>query len=290
MRPAAELLSRCERLRIVTRNRSQGLGYGVRRTRRRGSSLQFADFREYVAGDDPRQVDWNVYGRSGNLVVKQFEDESRMDVHILVDVSRSMEFGTPSKFDTARTLGGLLGHIALTGFDRVVVVPIDRVAGAPIGPLAAREQSGHVFQSLERWSVGGESDLGRALTAYVNGVGARPGVMILISDLMTPTWEAGLRALVRGHHQVAIVHLLAPEEVFPAGGEELRLLDRESGKTVEVHVDRVTLDAYARRFAEWIGAIEHFCHKHGARYARANSDQPLESLLFDGLRRRGVLT
>src|SRR5215207_1577561 len=113
------LLDRLERLAIVSRHRLMGHGKGDRRSIRRGTSIEFVDYRHYVPGDDPRQVDWNIYGRSGSLFVKMFEEEEVLTVHLLLDGSSSMDWGTPSKADFARKLAATLGYVALSGSGRI---------------------------------------------------------------------------------------------------------------------------------------------------------------------------
>jgi uncharacterized protein (DUF58 family) len=285
----SELLHRLEQLQVVSRSRPSGAGRGERRSRHRGSSPQFVDYREYSHGDDPRRVDWNVYGRSGGLFVKLFEDEALLSVHLLVDVSRSMDWGEPNKLDAARRLAAALGYVALARFDRVYVAGLDEDAGKAVGPIWGRDRAGQLFDALAALRATRQTDLEGAARAYARQSARATGLVIVISDFLSPTWEPGLRALLRQRHEVVAIHLLAPEEIDPAVGEELRLIDRETGRPVEVHIDQLVLDAYARRFAEWTGAIERFCHDHGAAYARVDSDTPLETVLFDSLRRRRIL-
>lgn len=283
------LLHRLERLQLVSRTRTSGLNHGERRSRSNGASIQFADYREYAAGDDPRLVDWNVFGRSGHLFVKLFEDEALLHVHVLVDVSRSMDWGEPNKLDAARRLAAALGYVALSRFDRLYVAPLAEDVGAALGPLWGRDQASTLMETIGGWRPRGQTDLGRALGGYARGPGRHRGLVLLISDLLSSTWEAGLRALVRQRHEVAVLHLLCREEVSPPLGEELRLIDRESGEHVDIHLDSLALDAYARRFAEWTVAIERFCGDHGAAYCRVDSDHLLETVCFDTLRRRRVV-
>jgi uncharacterized protein (DUF58 family) len=283
------LLRRLEQLQLVSKARLAGTSRGERRSRHRGTSLQFVDYRQYALGDDPRQVDWNAYGRTGHLFVKLFEDEAMLTVHLLVDVSRSMDWGEPNKLAAARRLAAALGYVALARFDRVYVSGLDDDAGRTVGPIWGRDRAGQLFDALGALRSQGPTDLDRALSAYSRRAGRSPGLAIVISDLLSPTWEPGLRALLRHRHELAVVHLLAPEEVRPPSGEELRLVDRETGRPVEIHLDQVALDQYARRFADWTGAIERFCIDHQAAYARVDSDTPIEAALFDGFRRRRVL-
>jgi uncharacterized protein (DUF58 family) len=285
----SSLLRRLDRLQLVSKARPAGISRGERRSRHRGTSLQFVDYRQYALGDDPRQVDWNAYGRTGHLFVKLFEDEAMLSVHLLVDVSRSMDWGQPNKLAAARRLAAALGYVALARFDRVYVSGLDDDAGRTVGPIWGRDRAGQLFDALSALRAERATDLDRALRAYSTRAGRSPGLAVVISDLLSPSWEPGLRTLLRHRHELAVIHLLAPEEVRPPIGEELRLVDRETGRPLEIHLDQVALDQYARRFADWTGAIERFCIDHQAAYARVDSDTAIETALFDSLRRRRVL-
>jgi uncharacterized protein (DUF58 family) len=261
---------------------------GDRRSQRRGQSMQFADHRSYVAGDDPRQVDWNIYGRSGQLFVKQFEDEQVLTVHLLVDVSRSMDWGEPNKLDCARQIAAALGHVALASHDRVFCTAIDSRTGATCGPVWGRESAATLTGMLQRLSATSASDLDAALAAF-SAQTRLPGLVCLMSDLLDPGWERGLRRLVARRHDVVLLHVLAPSECNPPIGDDVRFVDRETGRAIEIHLDAVAIEQYAERFAAWTGEIEQFCQRHRVAYFRVQSDVRLESLLFDSLRRRGVL-
>src|SRR5262249_34321241 len=174
-------------------------------------------------------------------------------------------------------------------FDRLYVAPLDEDVGPTLGPLWGRDQAAKLIDGLAGWRARRATDLGRALGSYARSSGRRPGLVIVISDFLSPTWEDGLRALLRRRHEVAVVHLLCPEEVRPPIGEELRLIDRETGRHLEIHLDAPALEAYARRFAEWTGAIERFCVHHRAAYCRVDSDAALETTCFETFRHRRVL-
>ena len=287
---SAEMLRRLERVEIASKIRPVGSARGDRRSRQRGTSMQFVDYREYTAGDDPRQVDWNAYGRSGNLYVKLYEDEVLLDVHLCVDVSRSMDWGEPNKLEQARRIAAGIGYVGLARFDRVYAAPLDESVGARLGPFWGRDQASRLFRGIRGWSSQRATDLSASLRSFATRTGRHPGLVVVISDLLSPTWEEGLRALVRNRHEIVLIHLLSPEEVRPPMGEELRLVDRETGQGVEIHLDAYALDQYARRFATWTSAIERFCNDHGATLVRVDSDTPIETVLFETLRRRRVLT
>lgn len=282
------LLGRIERLALVSRQRVRPSGTGERRSLGRGSSLEFADFRAYAPGDDPRQVDWNAYGRTGALFVKLFEDEQLLNLHLLVDVSRSMDWGEPNKLRRALELAAALGYVGLTGQSRVFAALLSGSSAQRFGPAWGRSQATGLFDFLGAAAARGESDLDAALAGYARAA-SRSGLAVLISDLMTPNLEAGLAALAAKRFEIVVLHLLAPAEVSPSLSGDLDLIDRESGARVAVTINAETLDRYQARFHAWTAGLERFCARWGIRYLRIESSELLERLLFSRLRRGGVL-
>ncbi len=283
------LLQKLDRLVLASRRRLGRLDKGERRSSRKGSSLEFVDHRPYAWGDDLRQVDWNLYGRSGSLFVKLFEEEEVLTTHILLDVSRSMDWGNPNKLEYGRRLAAALGYIALAGYDRAAVGTLsDGSWGESFGPVWGRRHVVPLFTFLSSSKPGGQTDLAAAVTRYLERRPA-PGVAVLISDLLSPTAEGGIKRLVARQHEVIVLHLLSPEEESPQVGEGLRLIDRESGSTLDVYLDQRAIDLYRERLAEWTATLQRFCARRGAVYLRLSTGLPLEQAFFAVLRRRGVL-
>ncbi len=283
------LLQKLDRLVLVSRRRLGRTNKGERRSTRKGTSLEFVDYRPYAIGDDPRQVDWNLYGRTGSLFVKLFEEEEVLTTHILLDVSRSMDWGDPNKLDYGRRLAAALGYIALAGYDRAAVTTIsDGWKGETFGPAWGRRHVTPMFAFLAKGTPGGQTDLATAVARYLERR-PTPGVAVLISDLLSPTAEGGIKHLVARQHEVIVLHLLAPEEESPQVGEGLRLIDKESGSALEVYLDQRAIALYRERLAEWTAALQRFCSRHGAVYLRLSSGLPLEQAFFAVLKRRGVL-
>src|SRR5271165_1680705 len=133
-----ELLRRLEQFQLLAARRAKSSAKGERRSRARGQSVEFADYRSYVAGDDFRYLDWNLYGRLDRLFLKLYEEERELPVRIFLDASESMTFGTPPKFDFARQVAAALGYVALCGFDRVSVIPFPAVRNIIAAEPAAR--------------------------------------------------------------------------------------------------------------------------------------------------------
>src|SRR5947199_9204707 len=118
-----DLLRRLEQLQLLAQRRAKSSARGERRSRGRGQTVEFADYRTYAAGDDFRYLDWNLYGRLERLFLKLYEEERELPVRIFLDASESMTFGTPVKFDFARQVAAAIGYVALCGFDRVTTCP-----------------------------------------------------------------------------------------------------------------------------------------------------------------------
>lgn len=284
------LLRRLERLTLINRRRLASSNKGERRSVRRGSSLEFVDYRQYTPGDDLRQIDWNVYGRHDNLVLKLFEDEEVLAVHLLVDGSRSMDWGTPNKLLYARQVAAALGYVALAGYDTVEAVQFGATGQVHYGPGRGHSGVAGLFRFLAGESQPAQTDLDGAL----RGFSARPrtpGLVLLFTDLLDPAgYQRALVRLRRQRHEVLLFHVLCPEELRPTVEGDLRLVDRESGEAVEVTVDRRALEAYSTRLSAWLAEIGTFCRRHGIGYQQLDTSRPLPQLLFRDLRERGVLT
>jgi len=283
------LLRRLERLDLLSRRRVARTFMGERRSSQRGSSMNFVDYRQYVPGDDVTQIDWNVYARHDNLVVKLFEDEQNVTVHLLVDNSGSMDWGEPNKLRLALQLAGALGYVGLSNFDRVQCATFSDTLGASFGPARNKREAQNLFAYLSTVQPAGETNFEASLRTYA-AQNRRPGMAILISDLLShSSFELGIKQLLERHFEVVLLHVLAPAEVRPAIGGDLKLIDRETGRFVDVTLNQRALNLYQERYARWTGGIEHFCARHGVMYERIESTEPLDTLLFSRLRKRGLI-
>ncbi len=278
-------LERLERLSLATRRRVSGQGKGDRRSIHKGTSIEFVDYRHYTPGDDPRSVDWNIYRRSGNLYVKQFEEEEIVTAHVLVDVSKSMDWGSPSKLQFASRLAAAIGYIVLAGSSKLVVTTLSGATATTFGPAWGRRSVSSMIGFLQRDRPHGETDLDAALESYARR--AVPGQALLISDLMTPKLEQGVKRLLDRRFEVTILHVLAPEEIHPGMSGDLTLIDRENGNEVAITLNQEALDKYEERFRTWARGLESFCSRHDVIYQRIQTGERLEVVMFDHLRRRG---
>lgn len=288
-----QLLRRLEQFQLLAARRAKSSARGERRSRARGQSVEFADYRTYVAGDDFRYLDWNLYGRLDRLFLKLYEEERELPVTIFLDGSESMTFGAPPKFDFARQVAAAISYVALCGFDRVSVqvFPDNLEEAAARGALRlvrGRRSALDLFQNLNQLTAKGGADLNEALRR--GALQARQtGVAVVLTDFLDPAgYETGLSALVaRGFH-VNAVQILAPEEVSPSNYGDLRLVDSESGLKQEVTFGKYRLAAYQRTVQNFCQRLREYCQGRGIRFFMARSDTPLEQLLLKQLREAEV--
>jgi uncharacterized protein (DUF58 family) len=299
-----DLLRRLEQFQLLAARRAKSSAKGERRSRARGQSVEFADYRNYVHGDDFRYLDWNLYGRLERLFLKLYEEERELPVRIFLDASESMTFGEPRKFDFARQVAAAIGYVALSGFDRVSVIPFPNLAqdattepGARIAELAARGALRSVrgkrsaiqfFQNLSALTAGGAASLNEALRR--GALEARQaGVAVVLSDFLDPAgYESGLNALIGRGFQVDLVQILAPDELSPATFGDLRLVDSETGGTQEVTFGRFRLKAYRQTVQNFMQRLREFCQARGINFFTASSNTDLQELLLKQLRQAEV--
>lgn len=285
---------------VAGRVRSAGM-QGDRRSTRRGSSVEFADYRNYAPGDDLRRLDWNIYARLERPFIKLFEEEEDLSVTILLDGSRSMDWPAPSglgrgeekdqhKFNYALRLAGGLGAIALASGDplSVALLKDGRVAGE-YGPSRGGAALAQLFAFLEKLQPGGQTDLNRAIQQF-SIKPRRPGLVILISDLLSEAgYESGLRQLLGRGHQAAVIQVLAPDELDPPLAGDLQLIDVETGQEQDVSLDGGLRNLYRERAQAWLQAIQADCRKSGVRYQSINTHQPWDQAILLEMRRAGIV-
>ena len=281
-------LRRLEQLELASRRMTAGRMKGERRSVRRGQSVEFADYRTYAAGDDLRQLDWNAYARLEKLFLKLFVEEEDVTVHVLVDASRSMDYGEPNKLDAARRAAGALGYLGLASMDRISVAFLGDGAATPMRPIRGKRRAAELFAFLSEPRAERLTGLAAAARAYAGRMRGS-GPLILISDLLDPGYLEALRDLAATRSQLSVLHLLAPDELDPQVDPDARLVDRETGQGVEVSGDDDLVERYRARLGEWQAEIGTFVSRRGGAYVPVRSDIDLADLLFDVLRRRRVV-
>jgi uncharacterized protein (DUF58 family) len=286
----SSFLKKLEYLSLVSRRTFRGQLLAHRRTKQMGSGIEFADHRDYAPGDDLRYLDWNLYARHGDLLLKRFHEEEDLHVYLFVDCSRSMQFGQPTKFDYARQIAAALAYIALADLDRVGVVAF---AGTVIDafPLTrGKEQILSLLQFLERLNpAGAETDLARVASQFVHQ-GSRTGLIIVISDLFDPAGFArGLDMLRHHRFEPNLVQVYDRHEQSPPlrGDAELRDVETSNGRMVTVSPR--SLRNYRRAFDQFLESVRRYSRSYGLACAQTTTDMPFDELVLHMMRSAGVV-
>ncbi|MES2463181.1 MAG: DUF58 domain-containing protein [Armatimonadota bacterium] len=289
----ADFLKKLERVSVTAKRPFPGRMKGEKRSTKRGSSIEFADYREYATGDDLRYVDWKAYARLEKLFLKLFMEEEDLSIHLLIDASQSMAYsgapGHPTKFDYARKIAAALGYVGLVRYDRVGISAFGQALGRRVPMLRSRSAVPQLFSYLEQTAPGGGTDFTRALQNYVQRTSSAPGVCVVLSDFLDPQWEKGIRALLAHRFQVVLLHILDPQEVEPTFLGDLRLVDAETGESREVSVTPQVLGRYRSALESFCGQLSDTANRHGMDYVRTTTDTAFEDLLLKTLRGTGLL-
>lgn len=314
-------LRRLERLSYRTAASLRGSMLGERRSRKLRPALDFSDHRPYSSGDDLRHVDWNAFARHQELFVKLGETTQSVNIHILLDRSRSMAWesrqkvtdnvASSTKWDGARRLVGAMGYLALASGERLQIGPFAQKLDRLYGPTRGKRQVITLLQfltaiqpapalsSTENRGLG----LAQSLASYARA-NADGGLLVLISDLLDTGDETddasdesrwgedlaeGLRHLSPPRWQVVVMHLLTEQELNPKFKGDFDLQDVETGEDLPFHLVEETLDRYRDRVRRWCAAMESACARRGAVYSRIVAEWPMEKSVIPYLRQRGVV-
>ena len=288
-----DFLRQLERLAILSRQAISGRMQGERRSTKRGQSVEFADFRPYTLGDDFRRIDWNAYARLERFFIKLFIEEEDTLVHLLLDSSASMNWGTPNKHDYSIRAAGALGYIALASLDRVTAISLNAESGKNnheqyFSPHRGKNQAHALFTFLQNLQPKGTGNLHKQVKRY-RARKPDPGPLILFSDLMDDSWKDALHTLASGKFEVTVLHVLSPDEVNPEFTGELKLVDIESQADVEITADYDLIAHYKENLVAWQSEIKQFCNSRGIHYVPIQTTLDLQELLFSWLRNQAVL-
>ncbi len=301
-----ELMSRLDRLDVLTRKVFSGKLPGERRSKKRGQSVEFDDYRQYVPGDDLRHIDWNVLARFDKFFLKLFREEEDLGVQIVLDCSASMDAGSPSKLIAAARAATALGYVGLVNQNRVSVSRFGRPGDTGLRTLAALRGRGN-FKRVASFILEGVgplppdvrtkgdapdfNEMMRTLALTRRG----KGVLILISDgLFREGFLPGLNFLAGDNYDAYFVQVLSPDELDPTLQKDrvsgdLRFTDAETGAAAEVTVSADLIKRYRARLESFLGDLEAACRARSIRHLLTPSDTPVDVLVLEMLRKRGLL-
>ena len=281
------LLRRLEALAVLVRRAVKGQMGGERRSVSRGRSPEFADFRNYSPGDDYRLIDWNAYARLDRFVLRLFVAEEELPLSLFIDLSGSMDWGRPNKADVAKRLAGAIAYVALAALDRVRLTVFAEGPTSGGAPYRGRHAAAGLFARIQSFPAGGPTDYARLVAPITR---QRPGMTVLITDgLGASPVEPAITALRLARQEGAVLQLLAPQEVALDWTGDARLKDAETGLEREFTATPATQAAYRTALGRRTDEIERAARRHGLRFARLTSDQPIEDMVQRTLRQVGLL-
>ena len=284
-----EFQRKLEMLALVSRRVFAGRIRAERRSKKKGSGLEFADHRDYVAGDDFRSVDWNVYQRFGKLLVRLYEEEEDLSIYLIVDCSTSMAFGDRKKFDQALRLCAALAYVGLANLDRVTIVGVHGGLCSRMPTTRGKGRIFRVFEFLSKLTPSGATDLGSALKTFALQH-KRRGLAVLFSDLYDPAgFEAGINALRFNKFEPYVVELVDPREARPALKGDVRIYDCETGEERELTVTDGMLDKMQQAVGDYHASVQRFCAQKQVPHFAADVDTPFDELVLRVFRRGGFL-
>ncbi len=258
---------------------SQGMS-GIRKSSAKGSSVEFSDFREYMLGDDIRRIDWNAYGRTDKLYIKQFMEEKEGIFQIFIDTSRSMCFGEHPKSTMALQIAGALSYIVLNNLDRIYINEMKENSVTKGKGVTGAAAFSHVLNDLNRISFDGRTTLNKTILSRSVQVG---GVSIIISDFLDENGiEEALKYLAYRKQTIVLIQVLAREEIEVNYEGTLNMLDMETNERVKITMSNATIKKYKEQLEGMQTNLQNLARKYGARYVSICSDENLVNAMLHG--------
>ena len=284
-----DFLTRLEYLSIISKRVFRGQLLAQRRTMQMGSGIEFSDHREYTTGDDLRYLDWNIYARHGDLLLKRFQEEQDLHVYLMLDCSRSMQFGNPPKFDLARHLIAALAYIALADLDRVAILAYADGIVAELPVTRGKARILPIMKFLEDLPTSGsDTNFSRAAQGLLHR-GARTGLAVVISDLFDEHgFQRGLDQLRHRRFDAHVIQLHDPKEANPSLLGDAELIDTETESVRKVTVTERNLQTYRRLFAEHQTAVREYCRSYALGCTQSPSTIRFDDLVMRMMRESGA--
>jgi len=278
-----EFLKQLEKLKIVSRKSTRNPRRGEYRAWQSGEGFEFLDYRKYHPGDDLRYVDWSVYGRLDKLFIKLFHAEKGQTAHLLLDISRSMDSGRPSKDITAKKIAAALSYICLANLDKTGLMAFNHHIVKINPPARGKKQYLEVLKFFQSLKPSEQTDVNGSLKAYA-AICKNPGIAIIISDFFDPQgYDDGLKALAYRDFDINLIQVLDHEELHGSKTGHLLLRDCESGEKKLAFVDKDLLKLYRKKINAFIDGIKRYCGHYGMNYYLCDTRIPFEDLLTDYL-------
>jgi len=282
-------MARLDQLDVMSRKLLAGKMKGERRSKRRGQSVEFADYRNYTIGDDLRFIDWNIYGRLDKLFLKLFLEEEDLSLYVLVDVSKSCDYGNPNKAMYVKQVAAALGYIGLVNYNRVSIVAMADGIVAETGAMRGRRRVSQMIDFVTKLQPTGASHLAEACKRFALAH-RHKGVCVVISDFFDKGgYENGLRYVAGGKYDLFCVQTLSPQEIEPDLQGDLKLRDMEDDDMAEVSITQPLLKQYKANLNAYCLSLKDYITKRGGTYLFTSTAVPFDTLVLNYLRERGLL-
>lgn len=291
-----EFFSRLEALSLNLRKNLGGFFGGKHLVSTYGQTVEFADYREYMLGDDIRRIDWNLYSRFEKYFIKLFTDERQMHVRIFIDCSASMGKINPNKGAYAVGVAAAIGYLAIHNMDKVsfYLIKGNRVED-PFGTIVGKKAFFRAMSTLENIEFTDEADLSSAIISTPT-LGTNDGFSVIISDFFSDyDWKRGVDYLVYKKQQILLAQIYSPDELDPAYSDRVNLIDSESvdmadPKNMKIRINRSMQLAFKEAVNFFLADIKDFCQRREAGYISLNTELPIERELFSALLKGGNIS
>jgi uncharacterized protein (DUF58 family) len=284
-----EFQRKLESLALVSRRVFAGRLRAERRTKKSGSGVEFADYRDYQHGDDFRSLDWNVYQRFERLLVRLNAEEEDLAIYFILDASASMAFGGGTKAAYAKRVVAALAYVGLANLDRASIVTTSDRVTRRLPETRGRARIFKAFRFLREIDFDGPTDLGDAMKTFV-AQNKRRGLAVIVSDLYDPKgFERGINVLRYHKFDPFVVHVVDPTDAAPKINGDVLVRDCETGEEREVTVTASVLTQLSHAHAQYAAEIERYCAAHQVSYVAANVEVPFEELVLRVFRKGGFL-
>ncbi len=290
----SEFFSRLETTALNFKPELAGFFGGKHLVKTYGQTVEFADYREYMLGDDIRRIDWNLYSRFEKYFLKLFTDERQMHTRIFLDCSSSMAKVYPEKAEYAIAFAAALGFLSVHNTDKLSMRLIkgDRAVN-PFGTIIGKNPFFRAVKDLENIDFVGDSDLEKAII-NCDDQGKNDGLVVIISDFFTESnWKKAVDYLLYKKLQVVLIQVISPQEADPNYYGRLTLLDSESDdlldpKNMKLYITRGMLNAYEEALHDFIYDMRAFCVTRNVGIINVRTDMPIEKAIFEQLMNIGI--
>ncbi len=291
-----EFFSRLETLALNLRTNLLGYFGGKHLVKTYGQTVEFADYREYMLGDDIRRIDWNLYSRFEKYFLKLFTDERQMHIQIFLDCSDSMGKFNPEKMNYAVAAAAAMGFLGVHNMDKVSIHFMKgNKAENPYGTIIGKNAFFRVIGDMENIELCPDVDIDACVMSSPD-TSNKNGLSIIVSDFMEgDNWKKAVDYLSYKQRQVLLMQVLSPDEIDPAYEGRCHLVDSETGdlsdaRNIKIKINKNALEAYRIAYEHFIANISDFCKKRNAGYITVSSNTPIERVLFSELLKAGIMS